>query len=48
MGEIFYEEAGGPQPTRGTPPLLETGLLIQENECARTGEKPREGTRPAT
>ncbi len=41
-GEIFYDEAGGPRLVRGTPPLLETGLLIEESET------PPEGTRPAT
>ncbi|MCU0785826.1 MAG: hypothetical protein MUF81_17645, partial [Verrucomicrobia bacterium] len=29
-GEIFYEDAGGPRLVRGTPPLLETGLLVEE------------------
>jgi hypothetical protein len=28
-GEIFYENAG-PELIRGTPPLLETGMLIEE------------------
>jgi len=40
-GEIFYDDAGGPRLVRGTPPLLNTGILIEE-------ETPREGTRPAT
>ena len=40
-GEIFYDDAGGPRLVRGTPPLLETGMLIEE-------ETPREGTRPTT
>jgi REP element-mobilizing transposase RayT len=40
-GEIFYHEAGGPRFVRGTPRLLETGTLIEE-------ETPREGTRPTT
>ena len=40
-GEIFYDDAGGPRFVRGTPPLLETGLLIEK-------ETPREGTRPTT
>ena len=31
-GEIFYDEAAGPRLVRGTPPLLETGLLIEEKE----------------
>ena len=42
-GEIFYDEAGGPRLVRGTPPLLETGMLIEED-----GETPRGGTRPTT
>ena len=42
-GEIFYDEAGGPRLVRGTPPLLETGMLVQED-----GGTPREGTRPTT
>lgn len=29
-GEIFYDEGGVAHLVRGTPPLLETGLLIQE------------------
>jgi REP element-mobilizing transposase RayT len=41
-GEIFYDEAGGPRLVRGTPPLMEVGLLVEE------GETPREGTRPTT
>jgi hypothetical protein len=47
-GEIFYEDAGGPHLVRGTPPLLETGILIEEDGTVR-GERarpPREGTRP--
>ena len=43
-GEIFYDEAGGPRLVRGTPPLLETGMLIEEDG----GTTPREGTRPTT
>ena len=55
-GEVFYDEPGGPRLVRGTPPLLETGLLIQEDGTLRggrsdsPGEKgtnaPGEGTRP--
>jgi REP element-mobilizing transposase RayT len=41
-GEIFYDEAGGPRLVRGTPPLLETGILIEESQT------PREGTPPIT
>jgi len=41
-GEIFYDDAGGPRLVRGTPPLLETGILIEEDRT------PREGTRPTT
>ncbi|MHB8521039.1 MAG: transposase [Limisphaerales bacterium] len=44
-GEIFYDDAGGPRLVRGTPPLLETGLLMEEND---DGTTPREGTRPTT
>ena len=44
-GEIFYDDAGGPRLVRGTPPLLETGMLIEENDGGTT---PREGTRPTT
>jgi len=57
-GEIFYEDAGGPRLVRGTPPLLETGILIEEDgtPCGgRSGtpdkgepESPRGGTRPTT
>jgi len=57
-GEIFYEDAGGPRLVRGTPPLLETGILIEEDGTlcgGRSGtpdkgesESPREGTRPTT
>jgi putative transposase len=43
-GEIFYDDAGGPRLIRGTPPLLETGMLIQEDKDG--GTTPREGTRP--
>lgn len=38
-GEIFYHEAGEPTLVRGTPPLLETGMLVEET--------PVEGNRPA-
>ena len=31
-GEIFYDDAGGPRLVRGTPPLLETGMLVEEND----------------
>ena len=57
-GEIFYEGAGGPHLVRGTPPLLETGILIEEDGTLRGGasqgagqggpEAPRGGTRPTT
>ena len=30
-GEIFYEDAGGPFLERGTPPLLESGILIEDD-----------------
>ena len=29
-GEIFYEQAPEPFLARGTPPLLESGILIEE------------------
>ena len=29
-GEIFYDDAGGPRLVRGTPPLLKTGMLVEE------------------
>lgn len=44
-GEIFYDDAGGPRLVRGTPPLLETGMLIEGHDG---GTPPREGTRPTT
>ena len=57
-GEIFYDDAGGPRLVRGTPPLLETGMLIDEKggtppheDSGTAGEDrgtPREGTRPTT
>jgi len=51
-GEIFYDEAGGPRLVRGTPPLLETGMLIEENDGGTTPREnrgtPRDGTRPTT
>lgn len=52
-GEIFYDEAGGPRLVRGTPPLLETGMLIEEENGGTppregTTETPRGGTRPTT
>ena len=54
-GEVFYDEPGGPRLVRGTPPLLETGVLIEEDGTPRKDDKapdegtnnaPREGTRP--
>ena len=45
-GEIFYDEVGALQLIRGTPPLLENGLLITDVEDSKT--TPREGTRPTT
>lgn len=47
-GEIFYDEAGGPRLVRGTPPLLESGMLIEETPVEGTPGTPREGTRPTT
>jgi REP element-mobilizing transposase RayT len=29
-GEIFYDDAAGPRLVRGTPPLLKSGMLIEE------------------
>jgi hypothetical protein len=50
-GEVFHDEAGGPRLIRGTPPLLETSLLIEEKPTSSpTPGKgippPGEGTRP--
>ena len=42
-GEIFYQDLGGPVVIRGTPPLLDVGMLIEEKEFA-----PGQGTRPAS
>ena len=39
-GEIFYEDATGPRLVRGTPPLLETGILIEEDGTSREGTRP--------
>jgi len=51
-GEIFYDEAGGPKVVRGTPPLLETGILIEQNDGGTTpregNQTPGKGTRPTT
>jgi hypothetical protein len=49
-GEIFYDEASGPRLVRGTPPLLETGMLVvEERETRREGNRtPGTGTRPTT
>ena len=50
-GEIYYEDTGGPRVVRGTPPLLEAGILIAEE--IRTKKEPCDhasgvGTRPTT
>jgi len=47
-GEIFHDDAGGSRLVPGTPPLLEIGILIEEDGTPRGGrlEPPREGTRP--
>jgi hypothetical protein len=49
-GEVFYDEASGPRLVRGTPPLLETGMLVEEErETLHEGNKtPGKGTRPTT
>ena len=38
-GEIFYDDAGGPRLVRGTPPLLETGILIEEDGTLRGADR---------
>ena len=43
-GKIFHDAPDGPRLIRGTPPLLETGLLIEE----KPRQTPGEGTRPTT
>jgi hypothetical protein len=49
-GEIFCDDAAGPRVVPGTPPLLETGILIEKDATPRQGrsEPPRAGTRPTT
>jgi REP element-mobilizing transposase RayT len=50
-GEIFYDEAGGPRLIRGTPPLLENALLIEDDGGTKPrggGKTPVEGNRPTT
>ena len=50
-GEIFYDKPGGPRLVRGTPPLLETGILIEDEGAPGRGgssETPGKGTRPTT
>ncbi len=47
-GEIFYDEPSGPRLIRGTPPLLDIGILIlEDNRPAKSQRPPGEGTRPA-
>ena len=48
-GEIFYDEAGGPRLVRGTPPLLETGMLMEEEDGGTTpnGHSSGRFTKPA-
>ena len=41
-GEIFDDAPDGPRLIRGTPPLIEIGLLIEE----KTSQTPGQGTRP--
>jgi REP element-mobilizing transposase RayT len=36
-GEIFYDEAAGPRLVRGTPPLLDMGVLLLEDEQDAAG-----------
>ncbi|MGH7940766.1 MAG: hypothetical protein ACREFR_06835, partial [Limisphaerales bacterium] len=47
-GEITYEEAVGPRLVRGTPPLLEAGMLIEETPVNDERKPQRGGTRPTT
>jgi len=51
-GEIFYDDAGGPRLVRGTPPLLERGLLIAEDHDEmmprEDGKTPGKGSRHTT
>ena len=48
-GEIFHEQAGEPRLLQGTPPLLETSLLVNEGGSAHGGgNAPAEGSRPTT
>jgi hypothetical protein len=39
-GEIFYDDAAGPRLIPGTPPLLETGVLIEADGTPRGGTRP--------
>ncbi len=56
-GEVFYDGPSGPRLIRGTPPLLETGILVNEDGSVTSpgggtrptgdcGSAPGEGTRP--
>jgi hypothetical protein len=46
-GEIFHDEPDGPRLVQGTPPLLEVGLLIEEEEATGGDDfAPAEGSRP--
>jgi len=40
-GEIYYDDAAGPRLVRGTPPLLETGILVEEKETPSGDTRPR-------
>ena len=42
VGGLFHNDVGGPRLVPGKPPLLETGILIDEDGT------PRGGTRPTT
>jgi REP element-mobilizing transposase RayT len=51
-GEIFYDPVGGPHLVRGTPPLLESRLFIEEEETPEQDEGtpggPARAGRPTT
>jgi hypothetical protein len=51
-GEIFYDQAGGPRLVRGTPPLLESRILIEPDHTpghdGQTPGDPAAAGRPTT